>query len=278
MELHLNRKMSWAQERRGLEKKVSLPSGLLRRGPWAKPGPMEAFDPKLYALLHTGNPGDLAFYRRHCEGASTVLELGCGAGRILTTLVKAGRAVTGVDLHPGMCALARSRVPGAEVLEGDMRQLALGRVFDRVLLPYNSLYCVADDAEALQVLAVARQHLAPGGRVLFDGYRVDMEPADLTDDSSPGWLANLRVDGQRIEVFEQDRHWPATRDCEVTYEHRWADGRLHRYTLRHHYLAAADVPALLARAGLRGVALFGDFDERPLAAGDRLVGVAEAAA
>ena len=47
---------------------------------------MDDFDPRLYALLHTGNPGDLAFYRRHCAGAATVLERGASAAEICAAL------------------------------------------------------------------------------------------------------------------------------------------------------------------------------------------------
>ncbi len=42
------------------------------------------YPPALYAELHVGNPGDLAFYREHCVGASSILELGCGYGRVMT--------------------------------------------------------------------------------------------------------------------------------------------------------------------------------------------------
>ena len=31
---------------------------------------------RLYAMLHRGTPGDRAFYREVCRGATTVLELG----------------------------------------------------------------------------------------------------------------------------------------------------------------------------------------------------------
>jgi|JI10StandDraft_1071094.scaffolds.fasta_scaffold29302_3 SAM-dependent methyltransferase len=238
---------------------------------------MDAFDPRLYALLHTGNPGDLAFYRRQCQGAGSILELGCGDGRVLATLERTGARLTGIDLHPGMCALASARVPSAEILLADMRHFDLQRRFDRVVLAYNSLYCVANDAEVVQVLRRVRAHLAEGGKVLFDGYVVDMEPADLTDDSSPEWLADLELDGQRIEVHEQDQHWPATRDCAVTYLHHRPDHTTHSYTLRHHYLTAALLPELLAQADLRLVHLYSDFRGRSNPDAERLVVVAEAA-
>ncbi|MCA9525273.1 MAG: methyltransferase domain-containing protein, partial [Myxococcales bacterium] len=236
------------------------------------------FDAHLYGLLHTGNPGDVAFYRRWCADARTVLELGCGSGRLLAPLAADGRVVTGVDAHAGMCALARARVPGATVIEADMAAVRLPDRFDRVILPYNSLYCAPDDAGAVAVLANAARHLAPDGLVLFDGYLVSMDPEDLTDDEAPEWLTTLYDGPRRVEVFEQDRHQPATRDCAVTYVHRIRGPRgrstTHTYTIQHHYLSPEVLPDLLARAGLRLVACFGELDESPLDDGDRLVVVA----
>ena len=236
------------------------------------------FDAHLYGLLHTGNPGDVAFYRRWCADARTVLELGCGSGRLLAPLAADGRAVTGVDAHAGMCALARARVPGATVIEADMAAVRLPDRFDRVILPYNSLYCAPDDAGAVAVLANAARHLAPDGLVLFDGYLVSMDTEDLTDDEAPEWLTTLYDGPRRVEVFEQDRHQPATRDCAVTYVHRIRGPRgrstTHTYTIQHHYLSPEVLPDLLARAGLRLVACFGELDESPLDDGDRLVVVA----
>ncbi|MEZ4463080.1 MAG: TetR family transcriptional regulator [bacterium] len=168
-----------------------------------------AFDPDLYDRLHTGNDGDVAFYRRWCAGASGVLELGCGSGRILAALAADGHALVGVDLHPGMCARARARVPGARIVEADMAEVDLGERFDRVLLPYNSLYCAPDDAGVVAVLARAAHHLRPEGRVIFDGYRVLVDADELIDDEAPEWIATLRDGARRIEVLEQDRHQPA---------------------------------------------------------------------
>lgn len=124
---------------------------------------MEAFDPRLYALLHTGTLGDLAFYRRQCAGAGSILELGCGSGRVLAALQRTGAHLTGLDLHPGMCALARARVPQAHVIEADMRTFDLERPFDRIVMAYNSLYCVADDDEVVQVLEAGARPPGPRG-------------------------------------------------------------------------------------------------------------------
>ncbi|MGK0359049.1 MAG: SAM-dependent methyltransferase [Bradymonadia bacterium] len=233
-----------------------------------------AFDAHLYTLLHTGNDGDVDFYVGLCADARSVLELGCGAGRILAQLTAPQRV--GVDLHAAMIERARAAVPGAALHVGDMRTLDLGARFERVILPYNTLYCVPDDAGAIAVLQVAAKHLAPGGLIAFDGYQVSTDPEDLTDDDAPEWIATLHDADRIIEVYEEDRHWPARRDCAVRYVFESEDtetGSTARSedTLRHHYQHAEMIWDLLADAGLRCVAMWGEFDQSPVEDGERLV-------
>ena len=51
------------------------------------------YDRRLYASVHRGNPGDVGFYERLCAEARTVLELGCGYGRVLSRLDDGTRAL-----------------------------------------------------------------------------------------------------------------------------------------------------------------------------------------
>ena len=229
----------------------------------------DAFDAHLYTLLHTGNDGDADFYVGVCAEARSVLELGCGAGRILAQ-IKAPRRC-GVDLHPGMIARARAALPGVDLRVADMRTLDLGVQFERVILPYNTVYCVPDDAAVIEVLQVAARHLAPGGLIAFDGYQVSDDPEDLVDDAAPEWIASLRDDGRIIEVYEEDRHWPERRDCAVRYIFEAPVGVLGEDTLRHHYQRPETVLELLADAGLCCVAMWGDFDQVSVEEGERLV-------
>lgn len=95
-----------------------------------------------------------------------VLDLGCGAGApIGVYLSDAGYDVTGVDYAPAMLALYARTVPGARVVEADMRALALDRQFDAII-GWGSFFHLTQEAQraALPVLA---GHLAPGGRLLL---------------------------------------------------------------------------------------------------------------
>jgi len=247
-----------------------------------------AFDARLYRLLHTGTLGDVAFYRARCAGAGAVLELGCGDGRVLVPIASDGARATGVEQHPEMLAaarVARDALPApvaarVELLEGDMARFDLGRRFDRIILPYTTLYCLDPDARHRCLRRIAA-HLTDDGLLIFDGWIGD----DLRDrgpfaDENPEWIDGLR-DGDRIvEIFERDVHRPGC--IEVTYIHQIADaGALPtrtRYTITHHYLCTDQVSEVLAAAGLQVVELYGDFDGNALDdEADRMVVVARTA-
>jgi len=94
----------------------------------------------------------------------TLLHLGSGAGG-QDTFFKRHFTVTGVDLSPGMLAIARARHPDVEYLEGDMRYLRLNRKFDAVAVPDSIDYMsTLEDLQKAVRSAVA--HLKPGGVLL----------------------------------------------------------------------------------------------------------------
>lgn len=231
-----------------------------------------SFDADLYQRLHQGNPGDIAFYLRVCAGADRVLELGCGAGRILGPLLDAGHELTGIDSHAGMLDTARTvPKPGqsARLIEGDMRRFDLGETFDRIIVPYNGLYCLGDDAGVVECLRSVAAHLAPDGLLIFDGYHVDVTPDE--EDLEPPvmeWLLSLHDGERRIDIFEADEHLPATHDCHVRYRHLIIEDGVTtgtvEYTLEHHYFLAEQLPGLLAQAGLELVQIEGGFEGEPL--------------
>ena len=77
----------------------------------------------------------------------SMLDLGCGTGRLLQTLVKTIPECYGVDLLESNVAYAQSVRPGIAFHVGDMRTLRLDRTFDLVTCLGNVLsYALSDDA------------------------------------------------------------------------------------------------------------------------------------
>jgi SAM-dependent methyltransferase/AcrR family transcriptional regulator len=103
-------------------------------------------------------------------GVGSVLDAGCGTGRVAIELSRRGHDVVGVDVDPRMLEEARRKAPALPWHEGDLADpdLAFDRLFDTVVMAGNVLIFVAPDTEG-QVLFNMARHLAPGGR-LIAGY------------------------------------------------------------------------------------------------------------
>ncbi|WP_233221657.1 class I SAM-dependent methyltransferase [Streptomyces carminius] len=93
-------------------------------------------------------------------GAS-LLELGCGAGRLTHPLLERGFAVTAVDESPEML----EHVRGARTVRSSIETLDLGERFDVVLLA-SFLVHAGDVRVRDALLRACRRHVADGGCVL----------------------------------------------------------------------------------------------------------------
>ena len=101
---------------------------------------------------------------------ATVLDAGCGTGRVAIELARLGHDVVGVDVDPAMLEAARAKAPGLTWIVADLTDpaLDLGRTFDVVVMAGNVLIFVPSGTEA-QVIANTARHVSPGGR-LVAGY------------------------------------------------------------------------------------------------------------
>ncbi len=90
-----------------------------------------------------------------------MLYLGIGTGRLAVPLERAGVRLVGLDVHPGMLARARERLPGVELVEAAIEDLRLARRFDLVMAP-SGILCTAER------LRRAAAHTTPGGRLAFE--------------------------------------------------------------------------------------------------------------
>ncbi|WP_371477935.1 class I SAM-dependent methyltransferase [Kitasatospora sp. NBC_00315] len=101
---------------------------------------------------------------RSVPAGASILELGCGAGRITRPLVRRGFVVTAVDESAEMLERA-ARVGGVRTVRGAIEGLDLGERFDVVLL--GSFLVHAGDPEVRRaLLGTCRRHVAEHGCVL----------------------------------------------------------------------------------------------------------------
>jgi SAM-dependent methyltransferase len=124
--------------------------------------------------------GEASFVMLGSPGS--VLDAGCGTGRVAIELARRGVDVVGVDVDASMLATARANAPGIEWHEHDLATVNLDRVFDVVLLAGNVPLFTAPGTHRALVAGCARHVAADGvlitGFQLGRGYELDSYDAD----------------------------------------------------------------------------------------------------
>ncbi len=145
-----------------------------------------------------GYQGDLALWRELVEPVEgTVLDLGCGTGRVALDLAGNGRRTRGLDLDPELVAAfnaraAASGVPSAAT-QGDARDFSLGEEFGMVLAPMQLFQLLHSPAERIASMRSARAHLPASGTMavaIVDGF-----PDELIEEAPPPLPDTREIDG-----------------------------------------------------------------------------------
>lgn len=96
----------------------------------------------------------------------TVLDLGCGTGRMTEWLLASGARVIGVDSDPAMVAAARARCPTADLRQDDVRSLDAD-LRCTALLSNATLHWVPP-ADAPRMAESLARTVLPGGRLVVE--------------------------------------------------------------------------------------------------------------
>jgi SAM-dependent methyltransferase len=146
----------------------------------------------------------------------SVLDAGCGTGRIARELARRGVETVGVDLDPDMLSTARRKAPELEWHHADLAAIDLGRVFDVVLLAGNVMIFVTPGSESAVVTNLSR-HLAREG-ALVAGF--SLRPGQLTVAEYDGLAASAGLSlVERWSTWDRDP-WGADADYQVSVHRR----------------------------------------------------------
>ncbi len=183
-------------------------------------------NPWIRSRTRTGDEYDATYERRaaagedvHGEatfveatGARSVLDAGCGTGRVGRELARRGFDVVGVDIDDVMLATARAKAPDVDWRLGDLATVALSRRFDAVVMAGNVMIFLTPGTEGAVVANLAA-HLEPGA-VLIAGFQ--LQPGRLTLDRYDAFAeaARLRLK-ERWSTWDREP-WSAGGDYAVS--------------------------------------------------------------
>lgn len=247
---------------------------------------------ELYDLEHGDFDADIELLLNFAEVVGDpILELGCGSGRLLVPLARAGFKVTGLDSSRPMLDRARSAIDveglgnRITLFEADMVRAdeSPGGPFGLVIFSLNSLMHLTTPGQQRAALVAAREALDPRGQLIID-----------TLNPSPETLRHL-MDGPHLEgswdlpdgsVVDKWSHRRASAEPQVIdtllwYDRTRPDGTLTRtrssFPLR--YIHASELALMLELAGFVEPMFYGSYDLDPYdPESDRLLVTAEVTA
>jgi SAM-dependent methyltransferase len=105
-----------------------------------------------------------------------ILEIGCGTGRILLPIARAGIEIHGLDRSPAMLEILKTKLASepqavrekVALYSGDMREARLDRKFALVIIPFRPLQHMHTLDDQIAALRTAAFHLTDEGRFAFD--------------------------------------------------------------------------------------------------------------
>lgn len=177
-----------------------------------------------------------------------VLDLGCGTGVFLRAAADRGARVAGLDASEALLAIARERVPEADLHAGDMQDLPFGDGGFDVVTGFSSFFFADDMTRAL---SEARRVARPGGTVLAQVFgrpercslevmkRAIMPLLGLDREEPPYW---------RFDLLEQVAREAGLEPLESFYT-SWAYEFAGEKELLRAMLAAGSAVAAVERAG-----------------------------
>ncbi len=226
---------------------------------------------------------DIAFYLAKArELGGSVLELGCGTGRVSIPLAENGGEVWALDLSDEMLGQLRGKlkrlsapaIQRLHIVHGSMAGFDLGRNFDLIIVPFRAFQALSERPEQEACLECIRKHLSDRGQFIMHVFK----PKMVFDQSwvrpeSFDWEVTDPATGKAVRRYERRKRVDLDRQVlyvDLVYR---IEGSVQDIVepLAISYFYEEQMRSLLQRHGFEIIEERGYFDGRPIASGPELI-------
>jgi len=239
----------------------------------------QVYDLEIYHGAMGGPDVDGVWLPLARECGAPVLELGCGTGRVIITLARAGLEVTGLDRSTHMLSAAWKKLAAENpdvrarvtLVKGDMRDFDLHRRFALIVCPFNTFQLLLKREDQEGALRCARKHLRREGRFALSVFnpRLDLlargrwqsKPAARTDAAS----------GRTLETYHETTYDTGKQMLDCVFHECLVEpgGKVTRFEtpLRMRYFFRFELELLLEKRGFAVERVYGDWRRRSFRSG-----------
>jgi len=201
----------------------------------------------------------IQFIKDTLEQRGPVLDLGCGTGRHMISLIKEGYEIVGMDISLNLLKIAKTRLSGIQLIRADMRRLPFKTgAFAEVVSMDTSLGYLPTEKDDLQSLREIHETLKHGGALIVDVFNRDQ----LMQKYGPKCPITPKEKEYQSFTLSQkrtvDKDGGKLRDLWVIHDKADWETKVFRHVARLY--ALKDLRDLLEKAGFVVKRVYGDYE------------------
>lgn len=152
----------------------------------------------------------------------TIIDIGCGDGRVLIPLAEAGHMITGIDIDANAIeacsARCRERAVSPKFITGDvLNVLPFAEPVDAIVCSGQTFMLFSEVVDAVRLLKWCKQSLTQGGVLIMDDIPGDLWP----EVAQGGWANGVNEEGTMQFVWAEDDAVFTIREGEQVDETNW---------------------------------------------------------
>src|SRR3954451_6636799 len=218
----------------------------------------EAYDERFVRRLDTMAAVEAIADLATASGATRVLELAIGTGRIALPLKERGFDVRGVDVSEAMVAKLREKPNGDEipVTIGNFADVPVDGTFKLIYLVFNTLFALLTQAEQIECMENVATHLEPSGIFVIECFVPDLSRYQRGQSVT---ATEVGVDAVELDLA---RHTATEQRVDASHV-VIRDGDVRVYPVKIRYAFPTELDLMARLAGLKLRARWGGGEREP---------------
>lgn len=188
---------------------------------------------------------------------TSICELACGTGRIISKLKRYAQKCIGIDISEDMLKIARSKYADIDFIYGDMCVPSKYGSYDMIICGYNSLQHILKHEDLLSFFKLVDMNLSHHGYLIIDVFNPNNKY--LFPKGNEKELVSFYFDDSLIEVVERTKYNPKTKNNHINYRYN-KDGKFSfsESYIQHQY-SAKELDATVEMAGFKIIVKYGNY-------------------
>lgn len=170
-------------------------------------------DPVLYEQEYASLNADVDFWVNYVKNnnINSLLELGCGSGRIGMKVIPLLREYAGIDLSTEFLSEFERRLQAQAnnnvcIEKCDMANFSLSKKFDLIILPFNTISHLYALEQVTNMLSCVRNHMKADSRFIIDCFNPNMKFLATHTERRLCNEFTMSLTGDNISVYETNEY------------------------------------------------------------------------